>query len=176
MISEEWLPAAPPVRPGSFLPPPPAPDRYPSTKALQGCSPLSPPLFIFHDVIRARSEMSRSLQGKYLSECHRESRGGETTILLSSVFHCQACEDPTLGDFPACGCFCRVFFFLWSYWFWILMAGCKVGVDTSSHIFPMLTLYFIWSKTAAYAKYCWEATWHERSWPLHPGVVTCDGK
>lgn len=71
-------------------------NQYLLTKALQGRSPLSPPLFIFHDVIRARSEMSRSLQGKYLSECHRESRGGETTFLLGSVFHCQDCGEPTL--------------------------------------------------------------------------------
>lgn len=51
-------------------------NQYLLTKALLGFSPLSVLLFIFQDVIREHNEMSRSSQGKYLSWCHRESRGG----------------------------------------------------------------------------------------------------
>lgn len=62
--------------PVSFLTPCLGINQYLLTKALPAFSPLSALLFIFQDVIRVRSEMSGSLQGKYLCECHRESRGG----------------------------------------------------------------------------------------------------
>lgn len=101
----------------SFLPP-----RYqsiPVNKSSAGLqSTLCTLIHISQSVIRARSKMSRSLQGKYLPECHRESRGcgGESTSLCLSVFHCQNCEQPTLGQewflrrrlFHKVVCFCRV--------------------------------------------------------------------
>lgn len=72
MISKEWLLAARPRTPASLLLLPSLSlsiNQYLLTKALWGSPPLSALLFIFQDVIRARSEMSRSLQGKYLPGC-----------------------------------------------------------------------------------------------------------
>lgn len=81
-------------------------NQYLLTKARQGSSTLSALLFIFQDVIRARSEMSRSLQGKYLCECQRESHGeggGVKRLFFSALFFTVRTADirPRMIPLPA---------------------------------------------------------------------------
>lgn len=94
MISKEWLPVAP----RSSLSSPLCINQYLLTKALRGSSHSLHSYSYFRMLLERAAKCQDLYKVNISPNVTGRVEGGETAFLLLSVFHCQNCELPTLGQ------------------------------------------------------------------------------